>query len=86
MRKETLYIPFWLYSNVDAFQHYEPVFVTFTFHSGYILMMIEETGSGANTLLYIPFWLYSNGKDIRNYSCSTYFTFHSGYILMIKVP
>ena len=36
----------------------------FTFHSGYILIEIQEPADNAIHNLYIPFWLYSNPSPI----------------------
>ena len=48
MISNQLYIPIWLYSN--AFMSASVgTYSRFTFQSGYI-QMVEETGSGANTL------------------------------------
>ena len=57
--------------------------LSFTFHSGYILMKKHLALICQLFQLYIPFWLYSNETARKLNSAGYSFTFHSGYILIV---
>ena len=79
-----LYIPFWLYSNA-RFGTEEILFIVFTFHSGYILIL--SSNSRLHNLLAFTFhsgYILIISDSFRWYSAGN-FTFHSGYILILHL-
>ena len=80
-----LYIPFWIYSNYTGKGFRVTDQVAFTFHSGYIpILMVPPLTIGLFHFTfhsgYIPMLEASIHKSLH-----TFFTFHSGYIPMLKV-
>ena len=77
--EDKIYIPFWLYSNTTK-NVTDDNGIRFTFHSGYIPILINSSALLIFIKLYIPFWLYSNHSKTGVGNLGSYFTFHSGYI------
>ena len=74
-----LYIPIWLYSNIDKSTYISPL-KAFTFQSGYIQIGMIFFATFYRLSLYIPIWLYSNTVQDDTGERSITFTFQSGYI------
>ena len=73
-RPSALYIPFWLYSNIED-ESFKALLTTFTFHSGYILIF-----TGLSSIILIFFFTFHSGYILINY------TFITASVIILYIP